>query len=76
MIREIITPKQEEYLLHIPKEYIDTKVEILILPFDYKQSKMTNDINEDIFTKSAGILSSQNIDPLLWQKNIRQEWDR
>lgn len=35
MLREIITPQSDEYMIHIPKEYINTKVEILVLPFAY-----------------------------------------
>ena len=29
----------------------------------------------DILEKSAGLLASQNIDPLKWQEEIRSEWD-
>ena len=76
MIREIITPKSQEYILQIPKEYIDTEVEILILPFAYVQSKKKKKNKKDIFSKTAGILASQNIDPIEWQNEIRSEWDR
>jgi len=75
MVREIITPRSSEYMVQIPQEYIDKKVEILVLPFshvidrDIKQSS-------DIFQKTAGILVSQNIDPISWQNEIRGEWDR
>jgi len=30
----------------------------------------------DIFSQTAGVLSSQNIDPIAWQNQIRSEWDR
>ena len=30
----------------------------------------------DIFSQTAGLLSSQNIDPVAWQNQIRNEWDR
>ena len=40
MLREIITPQSDEYMIHIPKEYINTKVEILVLPFDYTNEEM------------------------------------
>jgi hypothetical protein len=33
MLREIICPQIEEYMLHIPPEYLNKKVEILVLPF-------------------------------------------
>ena len=34
MVREIIEVEDEIYNLHIPKEYLHKKVEILVLPFD------------------------------------------
>ena len=39
MVREIIKPISEIYNLHIPKEYINKRVEILILPFSYDKEK-------------------------------------
>jgi len=30
----------------------------------------------DIFSKTAGVLSSKNIDPIKWQNDMRDEWDR
>jgi len=76
MIREIITPRNCEYTLQIPKEYIDREIEILILPFDYTKSKKNKKIKKDIFSKTAGIFTSQNINPIEWQNSIRDEWDR
>jgi len=32
--------------------------------------------HDDIFSKTSGILSSHNIDPIEWQERIRSEWDR
>jgi len=43
---------------------------------DIKENNTQNDDDIDIFLKTAGIISSQNIDPMEWQKNIRLEWDR
>ncbi len=40
MLREIIIPQSENYNLHIPKEYIDQEVEILVLPLS--EIKYTN----------------------------------
>ena len=34
MIREIIIPQTREYMLRIPGEYLNQKVEILVLPFN------------------------------------------
>lgn len=39
MYREIIKPLNEEYWLHIPREYIGTEVEILVLPFQLPSQK-------------------------------------
>jgi hypothetical protein len=33
-------------------------------------------VETDIFSKTSGILSSQNVDPVKWQNEIRSEWDR
>jgi len=30
---------------------------------------------DNIFSKTAGLLSSQDIDPIKWQNQIRKEWD-
>ncbi len=76
MLREIITPQSDEYIIHIPKEYINTKVEILVLPFDYAKAKEDRKTKKDIFSRTAGILSSENIDPIKWQDEMRDEWDR
>lgn len=43
MVREIIKPTSESYVLHIPKEYINQEVEILILPFSYKPNAVNYD---------------------------------
>jgi len=40
MLREIIRPISENYNIHIPKEYINTEVEILVLPFDSVKNKI------------------------------------
>ncbi|MBF7065914.1 hypothetical protein ACOL3B_08450 [Aliarcobacter butzleri] len=75
MVREIIKPENEIYQLHIPKEYINKRIEILILPFSYnEEKKILSKNNEDIFFQAAGILKNKNIDPLKWQNEIRNEW--
>lgn len=33
MLREIIKPMRNRYTIHIPDEYLNTEVEILVLPF-------------------------------------------
>ena len=33
MLRQIIRPTSDNFNIHIPKEYINTDIEILVLPF-------------------------------------------
>ena len=74
MQREIIRPTSEFYNVHIPKEYINQEVEILVLPFSYEKIQNTRCYKEDdIFKKTAGILKSKNIDPVKWQEEIRSD---
>jgi len=40
---------------------------------EYKIDDQNSKYN--ILKKSAGILSSENIDPLKWQEEMRSEWD-
>jgi len=35
-----------------------------------------NSEESDIFSKTSGIISSHNIDPIEWQNSMRSEWDR
>ncbi len=37
MVREIIRPLSNNYNIHIPEEYINKEVEILILPFSHSK---------------------------------------
>lgn len=39
-------------------------------------TEQINKIEKDIFSKTSGVLRSQNIDPIVWQNEIRSEWDR
>lgn len=41
---------------------------------DNKKSLEKQEI--DIFSKTSGILNSQNIDPIKWQNDMRDAWDR
>jgi hypothetical protein len=74
MLREIITPQTQNYTVRIPLEYLNTKVEILVLPFSDKINH-EDDKSVDFIKKTAGILSPQKIDPIEWQKQIRDEWN-
>jgi uncharacterized membrane protein len=73
MLREIITPQTQDYMVKIPAEYLNTKVEILVLPFS--ENEISSVETTDLIKKTAGILADQQIDPLKWQHEMRQEWD-
>lgn len=46
------------------------------LTISKEESPNTNPSNKDIFTHTKGLLSSKSIDPIEWQNNIRNEWNR
>ena len=76
MLRMIIKPDSDSYNIEIPKEYIDTEVEILVLPFTYDRATIVKQSDRSIFEKTSGILKSKNIDPIQWQQNIRSDYER
>ena len=76
MLRVIIKPESDSYNIEIPKEYINTEVEILVLPFTYNKTIVTKQNDRSIFEKTSGILKNKNIDPVQWQKDIRSEYER
>ena len=74
MIREIIRPSSNNYNIHIPEEYIDKEIEILILPFSYKEKsyKQNNVFDPKVFYNVAKS-TKEEIDTYL--KNNKNEWD-
>lgn len=76
MLREIIIPKKRDYVIEIPAEFLNKKVEILVLPIDNESVTEPVSDSYDIIKKTSGILKSRNIDPVEWQKSIRAEWDK
>jgi len=67
MVRKIITPQSEEYLLHIPKEYIDTEVEILVLPLaDTDDTQLTLEQQNEL---------SQRMDTFHKDRTIGRTWN-
>jgi hypothetical protein len=77
MLREIIRPTSEFYNIHIPKEYINHEVEIMVLPL----FELGNQTNIQVEKKSFdprnfyGITSSdqESIDQYL--SNNKNEWE-
>jgi hypothetical protein len=63
MYREIIRPTNENYMIKIPKEYIDQEVEILVLPFSYVSVEKKRKL--------------KNIDPMimLQSSSMQKTWD-
>jgi len=76
MLREIIIPRSESYSISIPKEYIDQKVEILVFPLPNSSKNINKKTKQDILEQTAGILSSKEVDPIAWQKGLRDEFER
>jgi|GEM_PF-4750722 len=60
MLRVIITPQTQNYTLQISLEYLNTRIEILVLPFSDKETVAINEFT-DLIKKTAGILSAQKI---------------
>ena len=46
MLREIVTPTKREIGIKIPQEYVNHKIEILVLPLFEMESPPTNDNDE------------------------------
>ena len=72
MLREIIIPKSENYSINIPKEYINQKIEILVFPLANSNEKT----KQDILEQTAGILSLKEVDPVAWQRSLRDDYER
>ncbi|MDZ7666492.1 MAG: hypothetical protein U5K27_14425 [Desulfotignum sp.] len=73
MIREIIKPQTQIHTIEIPKEYLNRDVEILIFPIS--PAKTEKGRIHQLIRKTSGIISNKKIDPVMWQKEIRKEWD-
>ncbi|GEM_PF-2576180 len=59
MLREIIIPKEKQYTITIPPEYVNRRVEILILPYDGKDESVRNKrLNLTPFCGCGGIPES------------------
>jgi hypothetical protein len=65
MLREIITPQSDKYTVQIPKEYINTKVEILVLPFTNQDDKKIDNKNSDALLHQLDkVISTKSKDSL------------
>ena len=70
MTIKLDNPKIEQFFINECKSDIKAFSEFILKNLQQNKNK------KDIFTKTAGILTSKNIDPIEWQNELRGEWDR
>jgi hypothetical protein len=71
MMREIIRPSSSTYSIHIPEEYINQEVEILILPFSHRNEHDTS--NQDIKALLASVSEGLEEEDLKRQDKVGRE---
>lgn len=76
VIREYKTPASRRVVLNIPEKFVDTELEILIIPVNGNSKKETEKIDkEDLFEKLCGIwedrtdLTLESIRNKAWKRN-------
>ncbi len=70
-----INDEYKQVILTLLKSLKEGIIKDLKIMEDKKQKQSKND-KMDIFSKTSGLLKSRNIDPIQWQNEIRNEWDR
>ena len=68
---EIINISEETILVKIPKHLINKKLELIINQID----EDSNLGKSNIVKETAGLLKD-NFDPVNWQKQLRDDWER
>lgn len=71
MIREIIRPSSSNYSIHIPEEYINQEIEILILPFSHSNEHDTS--NQDIKSLLASVSEGLEEEDVKRQDDLGRE---
>lgn len=73
MLREIIIPQTQDYTVRIPKEYLNTQVEILVLPLEQPNAevlplpkKYTKQEMLNCLSYQGSATDSQNLDVLIY----------
>jgi len=61
MLREIIKPVSDTYSLHIPEEYINKEVEILVRPFKNSENRVAKKSFKDLLSTVAEGLSDDDL---------------
>ncbi len=74
MIKQIIRPRSQQYVIQIPKKYLNKDVVVSVVPLTEDAGQ--SDDRLDIIKRTAGILAERKIDPVTWQREIRSEWER
>lgn len=69
--KEIINSSEESIIVKIPKHLVNKKLELLI----YSVEDDFNISKNDIVSETAGLLKD-NFDPVKWQNQLRDEWER
>ncbi len=75
MLREIITPVSNKYILNIPDNMLNNQIEIVIKEIKKGSTNRSTDALS-LVKNTAGILKGKIPNPLEWQQKIRQDWER
>ncbi len=70
-----INDEYKQVILTLLKSLKEGIIKDLKIMEDKKQKQSKED-KMDIFSKTSGLLKSRNINPIQWQNEIRNEWDR
>ena len=68
---EIINLSEETILVKIPKHLVNKKLELIINQIEDDSNLSKNNIVKE----TAGLLKD-NFDPVKWQKQMRDDWER
>jgi hypothetical protein len=69
MIREIVKPKNQDFVIHLPDEYLNQELEILVFPINTKKEK-----NSSITSNLSGILKNSKIDEEDYKKHLEKKY--
>lgn len=76
MIKTVVTPQDNQLILHIPSAYLGKKVEILLYALDEVEEEKKNTPNKSL-SDYRGFLSESDYQSLNRHiQQIRNEWDR
>ena len=69
MIREIVRPKSQDFVIRLPDEYLNQDLEILLFPINSKKDKKYS-----ITNSLSGILKNYNIDEEDYKKHLEKKY--